>query len=267
MGDRVTCCPPIAAPARTTWRSRTARGSLAVVLPERGLHAVVGEENSNMATPTESNQKQLGDPTQGQQRLGQGPGAQAQPPQQEPRAGLERRRSDSPVAGRAPSPFLFGPFALMRRLFEDLEQLAGVRDPTGQPGPMQAMFVPQIDVQQRDDRIVVHVDLPGIAPSDLQLRVEDDALVIEGERRSERELDEGGVVRTERVYGRFQRVIPLPDGADAESAEARFANGVLEVTIKTPQRQKGRRIEIRSAGEAPRERDGERQGATDTSTH
>ena len=83
-----------------------------------------------------------------------------------------------------------------------------------------------------------------MAPTDVQLRIEDNALIVDGERRTERELEQGGIVRTERVYGRFQRVIPLPEGADSESAEARFANGVLEVTIKTPLRRKGRQIEI-----------------------
>ena len=97
----------------------------------------------------------------------------------------------------------------------------------------------------------------------VQVRIEDNALIVEGERRTERELDEGGIVRTERVYGRFQRVIPLPQGADSESAEARFANGVLEVTIKTPQRQKGREIEIQSGAEQARER----AGAKDMAKH
>jgi len=205
-----------------------------------------------MADPRQSNQNQAPEPQQG---------TQAQPQQQQ-RSGLQQRRRDMPATGTMPSPFAFGPFALMRRLFDDLAQLAG-GESVGEREPLPGMFVPQVDVQQRDDRIVVHVDLPGMAPADVQLRVEDNALILEGERTTEHEREEGGVVRSERVYGRFQRVIPLPEGADAESADARFANGVLEVTIKTPQRQKGRRIEIQSGGEQA----GERQGAQDTAKH
>ena len=168
------------------------------------------------------------------------------------------------ATGMLPAPFMFGPFGVMRRLFDDLAQLAGVGGPpVSELEQLPGMFVPQIDVQQRDDRIVVHADLPGTAPADVQLRIEDNALIVEGERRTEHEREQGGIVRTERVYGRFQRMIPLPEGADPESAEARFANGVLEVTIKTPQRRKGRQIEIQSGGEQA----GQQQGAKDTAKH
>lgn len=222
-----------------------------------------------MANPTQPDQNRPRDPTHGEPKQGQGQpqGTPAPPPQQQQRPGLQRTRREMPVSGMIPTPLVSGPFALMRRVFEDLAQLAGVREPADELEQLPGMFVPQIDVQQRDDRIVVHVDLPGTAPADVQLRIEDNALVIDGERRTERDLEQGGIMRTERVYGRFQRVIPLPRGADAESAEARFANGVLEVTIKTPQRQKGRQIEIQSGDEQPRERADEQRGANDTSKH
>jgi HSP20 family protein len=223
-----------------------------------------------MANPTQPDQNQPRGTQQGQsqQAQGQPQGTQAQPSQPQQRPGLQRMRREMPATGMIPTPFMFGPFALMRRLFDDLAQLAGVSEPTTELEQLPGMFVPQIDVQQRDDRIVVHVDLPGTAPADVQLRIEDNALIVEGERRTERELEQGGVVRTERVYGRFQRVIPLPEGADPESAEARIANGVLEVTIKTPRRRKGHQIEIQPGGEQSREGAGERQqGAKEATKH
>ena len=222
-----------------------------------------------MANPTQPNQNQPRDTTRGQAQQGQEQpqGTQAQPPQQQQRPEVQRMRREMPSTGMIPTPFMFGPFTLIRRLFDDLAQLAGVNEPVSELEQLPGIFVPQIDVQQRDDKIIVHVDLPGTAPTDVQLRIEDNALIVEGERKTEHELEQGGIVRTERVYGRFQRVIPLPEGADSESAEARFANGVLEVTIKTPQRQKGRRIEIQSGGEQPREGAGTRQGAQDTAKH
>jgi HSP20 family protein len=219
----------------------------------------------DMANPTQPNQNQprSTQQEQPQQAQGQPQGTQAQPPPEQQRPGLQRTRREMPATGMIPTPFILGPFGLMRRLFDDLAQLAGVSEPVTEPERLPGMFAPQIDVQQRDGRVVVRVDLPGTAPADVQVRIEGDALVVDGERRAERELEEGGIVRTERLYGRFERVIPLPEGADAESAEARFANGVLEVTIKTPQRQKGRQIEIQSGSE----RAGERQSARDTVKH
>jgi HSP20 family protein len=70
--------------------------------------------------------------------------------------------------------------------------------------------------------------------------------VIAGERRSRREEERGNVFRSERMYGSFRRVIPLPEGADAENASASFANGVLEIRVKlTEQRQQRRQLEIK----------------------
>lgn len=223
-----------------------------------------------MANPTQPDQNQARGTQQAQEAQGQPQGTQvqpqgtqAQPAQEQQRTGLQRRRRDMPMTGLIPTPFMFRPFSLIRRLFDDLAQLAGAGGPLTELERLPGMFVPQVDVQQRDDRIVVHVDLPGTAPGDVQLRVEDNALIVEGERRAEREVEDGDMVRMERIAGRFERVIPLPDGADPDSAEARIANGVLEVTIKTPHRREGRQIEIQSgSGQA-----GERRGAKDTVKH
>jgi HSP20 family protein len=140
-----------------------------------------------------------------------------------------------------------GPFAIVRQLFEDLEQMwSGVRRPVG--GRMNvAAFVPQIEIAERDDKIFVKADLPGVAPDDIEVTLRDDALIIEGERHSEHEQQQGNVWRSERVYGGFRRVIPLPEGVDPNSVEAQFNNGVLEVSLATPHKESGgRKVEIRS---------------------
>jgi HSP20 family protein len=149
------------------------------------------------------------------------------------------------------SPFALGPFGFMRRMFEDLEQLFGIGglEPRAElaEGARASWFVPRVDVRNLGDQVVIHADLPGMSADDIALRITDDCLVLEGERKQEREHDEGGVWRMERSYGRFQRVIPLPEGADPESAEARFEDGVLEVTLRAPERTRGREIPIKRA--------------------
>ena len=67
------------------------------------------------------------------------------------------------------------------------------------------------------------------------MEITNDALILEGERRSEREQNDRGIQRSERQYGAFYRSIPLPEGANVEQATARYENGVLEITIPTPQ--------------------------------
>jgi HSP20 family protein len=149
----------------------------------------------------------------------------------------ERRR------GRALSPFDLwsaGPFELMRRFFGD----AGFAD-LGMGELGRGWFDPKIDVFERADDLVVRADLPGVRKEDLVVEVAGDHLVIGGERHDTREHHEGtSSYRSERSYGSFHRTIPLPEGADVANASATFEHGVLEVTIKNPQRAQRRRIAI-----------------------
>jgi len=104
-----------------------------------------------------------------------------------------------------------------------------------------------------------------MSADDVRIEIRDDALVLEGERRSEIEVEEEGVYRSERVYGRFSRVIPLPDGADLDKASARFENGVLEVEIPLREDARRRRIEIQ--GGAASQGGSKSQGTADTPVH
>lgn len=64
----------------------------------------------------------------------------------------------------------------------------------------------------------MHAALPGLESKNVKVEVENDALVIQGERRSEHEEKDEGVRRTERQYGFFYRSVPLPEGAKVEQA-------------------------------------------------
>ena len=124
------------------------------------------------------------------------------------------------------------PFSVLRRLFDDSFG--------------RASFVPSVEVMQHDDRLIVKADLPGMEPNDVRITADHGDLVIEGERRSEHEDNEGDVWRCERSYGRFERRIALPPGAEIESAEARFDNGVLEISMRAPSREQRRTIDIKT---------------------
>jgi len=176
---------------------------------------------------------------------------------------MKREPREQRSGALAPSLGMFGPFSLMRRLFDDLERLTGFGTPTTQRGDERGSgafpFVPNVEVMRRGDRLVVNVDLPGLSANDIRVTADEGALIIEGERRSEHEHQDGDVWRCERSYGRFQRMIPLPEGVDATNAEARFDNGVLEISLRAPeQTTQGRRIDIKTS-EAP---SGERKQTT-----
>jgi HSP20 family protein len=106
---------------------------------------------------------------------------------------------------------------------------------------------PQLEAFQRGNEYVVRVDLPGMKKDDVRIDVTDESITIEGERREEHEEDREGYYRSERRYGTFRRVVPLPEGALADTAKAHFNNGVLEIVVQAPPREVscGRRLEIK----------------------
>jgi HSP20 family protein len=147
------------------------------------------------------------------------------------------------------------PFALMRRFTEEMDRMfedfgMGGTLPASQStagGPRQGagFFAPQVEVFEREGELVVRADLPGMTKDDVRVEVTDNGILLEGERRYEHQENQGGVYRTERSYGSFRRLVPLPESVNAENAKATFKNGVLEITMQAPQQQaRGRQIEI-----------------------
>jgi HSP20 family protein len=203
-----------------------------------------------------------------QSRSAQPQGQQHQPQGQQPSGqatqGIQRRGNGQQTGmarrgGGMPSlfnmdpfeMFRMSPFALMRRFMEDMEQQ------WGQPGmghggqgmatTGSAFFSPPVELFEREGHLVVRADLPGLTKDDVHVEVTDEALTIEGERRSEHEERQGGFFRSERRYGTFHRQIPLPEGVNPDQVKASFKDGVLEVSMPAPQRQaRGRQIEIQS---------------------
>jgi len=106
------------------------------------------------------------------------------------------------------------------------------------------LWAPDIDVVQRNNELTIKADLPGLRREDVLIDITDDAVTIQGERKLEREEEREGIYRTERSYGSFCRVIPLPEGAMIDQAKATFRDGVLEVIMPAPPASKGRRLEI-----------------------
>lgn len=89
----------------------------------------------------------------------------------------------------------------------------------------------RVDVADDGKAITVTAELPGMSEADVDVAVRDGRLTIRGEKKSDRDSEENGVLVKERVYGAVERTVPLPEGVDADAARATFANGVLTVVI------------------------------------
>jgi HSP20 family protein len=113
----------------------------------------------------------------------------------------------------------------MNRLFDDVFNSFG--NTPSLMGRLPAW--PSVEVVQSDQDIRVSAELPGLDEKDVEVLVDDDVLTIRGEKRAETQDKERRV--SERYYGRFERVIPLPFAVEEDKAEASFNNGVLTVTL------------------------------------
>ncbi len=145
--------------------------------------------------------------------------------------------------------FSTSPFTLMRRITEDIDRAFSNFWGTSWAEEA-ALWMPPIEVTERDGKMKVSAELPGISKDDLKVEVSDGSLVIEGERKHEKEEKREGVYRSERNYGHFCRSIPLPEEAKIDEAQAEFKNGILEVTIPVPETaRKARQVPIQTAEE------------------
>ncbi len=105
-------------------------------------------------------------------------------------------------------------------------------------------WAPDVDVFRKDNQIIVRADLPGMKPEDIEVSVEQDTLFIRGKREEEREVREEDYYCAERAVGAFSRAVALPEGVKAETVQASYKNGVLEVTIPAPARRESKAIKI-----------------------
>ena len=156
-------------------------------------------------------------------------------------------RDLTPSSGaRSLSPFGEDPFSSFRRqfdrLFDDFFAPA-------EPRSFASLGVahPSIELHETDKAFEVTAELPGLDEKDVQLELRDNVLTISGEKRAERQEEEGGRHWSERTFGRFTRTIPLDGEVDPEKVQAAFKKGLLTITLpKNPRAQeKTRRIEIK----------------------
>ncbi|SIP88318.1 Hsp20/alpha crystallin family protein [Bosea sp. TND4EK4] len=145
------------------------------------------------------------------------------------------------VAPAAPS----GELAGLERLWDEVERildgfgLRSARRPFSTPLPFDLTLprferwagAPAVDVAKTASAYEITAELPGIAPTDVEVKMTEGMLSISGEKKSEKVRDEEDAYVSERRYGSFYRSFRLPDDIAADKIEARFANGVLSISV------------------------------------
>jgi HSP20 family protein len=131
------------------------------------------------------------------------------------------------------------PWQALQQLREQMDGILGSMF-TGGAGE----WAPPIDLEERDNEIVLTAELPGLRPEDIDLEIEGDTLTLRGEKKEDHEEREGERFFYERRYGSFVRRITLPQSVDSDQAEAHFEHGLLRVTMPKRETTRGKRVQI-----------------------
>ena len=116
-----------------------------------------------------------------------------------------------------------------------------------QDGAITSAWYPACDVFEDKDTVKIVVELPGVKPDDVQLTLENNALIIRGQKKQQAEESTERVHRYERSYGTFERAFVLPSTVDAEKITADFGNGLLTVAVPKAERARPREIPVRTS--------------------
>ena len=136
----------------------------------------------------------------------------------------------------------YEPWGLLSQLSREIERM---HETSGREEPaITADWSPAVDIREESDGYVLHADLPGVEPKDIEVHMENGVLTIRGERRHETQEERENYKRVERVRGSFFRRFALPDTADSDKISARCQNGVLEVHIPKQAKVQPRRIAV-----------------------
>lgn len=138
----------------------------------------------------------------------------------------------------------YEPWSLLNQLQKELER--SPEDKAGESSVATAEWAPAVDIKEEVDKFVIHADIPGVKPEDIEVSMEAGVLTVKGQKESEAKTEKEGYKRVERSYGSFYRRFSLPDSADGDAINAKSKYGVLEIIIPKREAVKPKRIDVRS---------------------
>lgn len=142
----------------------------------------------------------------------------------------------------------YEPWGLMNQLHNEMNRLFDRGLTADNETDLTATdWVPAVDIKEEPNRFLIHADVPGVDPKDIEITMEGGMLTLKGERKNESREERDGYRRVERVSGQFFRRFTLPETADAEGVNAKGVNGVLEISIPKQAKALPRKITVKAS--------------------
>jgi len=108
-------------------------------------------------------------------------------------------------------------------------------------------FTPPADIYEDDNKISLHMEVPGIKQEDLDIRIDGNTLSVSGERKVQKDEKRETFRRVERQYGAFSRSFELPSSSDGDNISASFQDGILQIEVPKRAEARGKQIQIGGA--------------------
>ena len=128
----------------------------------------------------------------------------------------------------------------MNRLFEE----SMTRNKVFEEALTTGVWSPVVDIYETDKSVILKAELPGMTKDDIVIEINENNLILKGERKFQKDIREENYHRIERSYGTFSRSFTLPDTVDRNKVSASFKDGILEITIPKIEGAKPKQIEI-----------------------
>jgi HSP20 family protein len=130
----------------------------------------------------------------------------------------------------------------LNRIFEDA--FRGSRGASEEEWALGGSWAPSVDIYEQEGNLVLKAELPGIDPKDVDVRVENNVLTLQGERKLDSEVKRESYHRVERSYGAFSRSFTLPTVVDTDKIKAEFKDGLLRLVLPKKEEAKPKQIAI-----------------------
>lgn len=140
------------------------------------------------------------------------------------------------------------PFSDLEKIQDEMNKLFNfslARWPQREVSLLEKAWFPAIDLYDLKDNILVKADLPGMTKDDIDISIQDNLLVIKGEKKQKKEVKEGNLIKTERFYGTFNRTVSLPAEIDLDKVSATYKEGVLELNLPKKEESKPKQISVK----------------------
>jgi HSP20 family protein len=108
----------------------------------------------------------------------------------------------------------------------------------------EGVWQPAVDIYEDEESVVIKAELPDVDQKDIEVKIEENTLILKGERRHDQTVKKENYHRVERYYGAFQRSFHLPHSIDQEKVKATCDRGVLTITLPKKLEKKPKQINV-----------------------